>query len=840
MLRTNRFRLLARVAAAAILVFQCGGQPDTRTNSLGMHLVRIPAGHFLMGETAGPIAEDLLRPLHYHTPATLAQRFPDADPTKFRMSMKHVESGDYDERPARDVAISKPFYLAATEVTNAQYEAFDPEHRKLRGRNGFSKGDDEAVVFVTWDQANAFCSWLSKKEGHPYRLPTEGEWEYACRAGTRTLYSTGNTLPPAFHKNARSTDFGSPDDKVPLTVGRTPANPWGLFDMHGNVEEWCRDWYGPYDANDRTDPVGRIDGDARVTRGGSHGTPLYYLRSANRMGSTPDTANWLIGFRVAMGEMPSTKPLPVPSPQPYQKNVSQKRAPESQASSKPYFDGPRVFVKVPPDSNGPLYSHHNHDTALAECPNGDLLAIWYTCVQERGRELAVAVSRLRRGSKEWDTASSFWDLPDRNDHCPGLWYDGKDTIYHFNGLALANKWAPLAIVMRTSQDNGVTWSKPRLIAPEFDFRNMVAQSILRTKEGAIVLAADIAKQKESDPPRTNVWVSRDNAQTWTNPDGVIPGVHASVVELNDGRLMALGRGVDIDGRMPQSFSSDLGRTWTSVASALPPISGGQRSVLVRLREGAILLVSFAASSPNDPERLDTSLFAAASFDEGKTWPLRRVISPGNPDRAALTLDGSRIRMNAARSEPLGYCSAIQSRDGLIHVISSINHYTFNLAWLKEGQPAGSADPSPKKLPRREKLLTTTGPIQPAKGFTIEARLQTPAGAQFDLEAYSAEGFLLSNRYRIRITSETLSVSHNGSFQEVARLENKAGAQTFRFAIRDDTAFQIWREGTLLATLPAEIVSDRAQATRGSYVTWKATGGATVIRCGYDPAGAFAP
>jgi len=98
-------------------------------------------------------------------------------------------------------------------------------------RNGFSTRDDEAVVFVSWQDAQAFCEWLSKKEGRPYRLPTEAEWEYAARAGTTTLFFTGNRLPGAFLKNARSTDFTAPQDRVSLVVGQTPPNAWGLYDM---------------------------------------------------------------------------------------------------------------------------------------------------------------------------------------------------------------------------------------------------------------------------------------------------------------------------------------------------------------------------------------------------------------------------------------------------------------------------------------------------------------------------------------------------------------------------------------------------------------------------------
>jgi len=254
-----------------------------------------------------------------------------------------------------------------------------------RGKNGFSREDDEAVVFVSWHEARAFCDWLSKKEGMPYRLPTEAEWEYACRAVTTTCFWTGNTLPEEFHKNAERTAFEDANDIVPLTVGQTPANRWGLYDMHGNVEEWCHDWYGSYEEAGQTDPTGRIDGDFKVTRGGSHGTNLYYLRSANRMGTLPENKHWLIGLRVVLGELPKTKPLTVPPLQLYQRKVKQE-IPRNVAvgpnPDKPYFKGPRRYVKIPDGSIGPLFSHHNHDPAIVECPNGDLLAIWYTCVEE--------------------------------------------------------------------------------------------------------------------------------------------------------------------------------------------------------------------------------------------------------------------------------------------------------------------------------------------------------------------------------------------------------------------------------------------------------------------------
>ena len=111
------------------------------------------------------------------------------------------EGEDLDEAPVHRVTISHAFRMGKTEVTNAQFEQFCPEHKALRGKNGVSVNDDDAVVNVTYQDAVDFCNWLSEKEGKPYRLPTEAEWEYACRAGTYTDYYTGDYLPEPMCRN---------------------------------------------------------------------------------------------------------------------------------------------------------------------------------------------------------------------------------------------------------------------------------------------------------------------------------------------------------------------------------------------------------------------------------------------------------------------------------------------------------------------------------------------------------------------------------------------------------------------------------------------------------------
>ena len=349
------------------------------------------------------------------------------------------------------------------------------------------------------------------------------------------------------------------NETVSLSVGETPANDWGVYDMHGNVEEWCYDWYGLYQPEMEVDPVGRKEGDFKVTRGGSHSTEIYYLRSANRMGTLPEDKHWLIGFRVVMGELPKTQPLPVLEAKEWQRHVRQDRPDDIDQGpdpDMPHFKGPRKYVKIPKNSTGPLYSKHNHDPAITRCANGDILAIWYTCFREPGRELALAASRLRYGAEEWDEADLFWDAPDRNDHAPALMCDQAGTLYHFNDISAGPgyKKGELALIMRTSADNGVTWSKARFVNPERELPSQPVACEFITEDGDIVFVSDALGS------RSVLWISRDNGQSWTMSNGSIAGIHAGVVQLKDGRLMAFGRGNNIQGKMPQSVSDDMGET----------------------------------------------------------------------------------------------------------------------------------------------------------------------------------------------------------------------------------------------------------------------------------------
>ncbi len=233
--------------------------PVQATNSIGMKLSLVPPGQFSMGS---PPKEEWHR----------------------------------DDEVLHRVTITNPFYIATTEVTQRQWKA-------LFGTNpSFCTGDDLPVETVTWEQAAEFCRKLSLKEGMKYRLPTEAEWEYACRAGTTTPFHTGETISTDqanyngnhTYANGRKGQFREETS----AAGSFSPNAWGVHDMHGNVWEWCADWYGEYPKDDATDPTGPATGDRRIFRGGCWMNFPAVCRSATRAKVIPLSWHFHLGFRV--------------------------------------------------------------------------------------------------------------------------------------------------------------------------------------------------------------------------------------------------------------------------------------------------------------------------------------------------------------------------------------------------------------------------------------------------------------------------------------------------------------------------------------------------------------
>lgn len=411
------------------------------------------------------------------------------------------------------------------------------------------------------------------------------------------------------------------------------------------------------------------------------------------------------------GQVLALKPVPETALPRWAQQVSQAPAVWSgtRDERQPFFAAPIPFVRPPVDRGEPFHAH-NHQPSITWLANGDLLAIWYSTVAESGTELTVLASRLRAGRDAWDPSSEFFKASNRNMHGSSIFYDGRSTVYHFNGIGPegGTGWAKLALLLRTSRDHGVTWTPPVAIGPRVAGRHQVISGSLETRYGVLIQNCDAGPGGSGG---TALHLSRDGGSTWTDPgegkpapvfaqdatgEGTIAGIHAQVVELTDGRLLALGRGDTIQGRMPMSVSADLGRTWTYRASPFPPIGGGQRLVLRRLREGPLLLVSFSSGDRRAPEAggmecLDQNgvafvghgMFAALSFDDGVAWPVRKLLTPGSGDYDGGAHTG-RFTATPTRAEHAGYLAATQTPDGVIHLISSRLHYRFNLAWLTAG------------------------------------------------------------------------------------------------------------------------------------------------------------
>jgi formylglycine-generating enzyme required for sulfatase activity/serine/threonine protein kinase/Tol biopolymer transport system component len=268
-----------------------------------LKMVLIPPGEFLMGSTAEQQTRFLEK----------------AKALEGQLGVKKISS----EGPQHWVRITKPFGLGRHEVTRGQFRRFVEEtgykteaERDGKGGGGlvdgkwirdprflwsadqgFPQTDDHPVVNVSWDDAVAFCQWLSKKEGVEYALPTEAQWEYACRAGTTTAWYYGDG-----HKGLQEYAwFGANADKSTHPTGQLKPNAYGLYDMYGNAWEWCADWFGEdyYDQSPPNDPSGPPAGLTRVNRGDRWGSPTEGCRSASRHHRLPRGCSSDVGFRLA-------------------------------------------------------------------------------------------------------------------------------------------------------------------------------------------------------------------------------------------------------------------------------------------------------------------------------------------------------------------------------------------------------------------------------------------------------------------------------------------------------------------------------------------------------------
>ena len=259
--------------------------PVAFTNSIGMRFVLIPSGKFMMGS-----ADSAKEARAKCVGITAAPEWAE------------------DEHPRHKVRLTSAFYMSIHEVTGAQLKTVAATGKKKKKRRSDGKGSP--AHNVPWDEAVKFSEEISKREGRTYRLPTEAEWEYACRAGTTTPFCFGETISTNHANYNWSVAYGS-GQKVetktkrgPVPVGSSPPNAWGLYDMHGNVWEWCWDWYGKYGEGAATDPKGPSNGTQRVVRGGCWLNSPGVCRSAKRNSHSPTGPPDNTGFRVIVEVKP--------------------------------------------------------------------------------------------------------------------------------------------------------------------------------------------------------------------------------------------------------------------------------------------------------------------------------------------------------------------------------------------------------------------------------------------------------------------------------------------------------------------------------------------------------
>ncbi len=616
-------------------------------------LTRIPAGSFTMG------ADDV----------TLSPAITNG----FGVMSSRPAHGDWDEHPAHKVTITHSFQVATHLITVAEFQQFDPSYKAVTAYPDYAAG-------ISYNQAVAFCAWLTKKTGKPYRLPTEAEWEYAARAGTQSPFFTGDT-PPA--------------------PGQ--ANAWGVV-MGEGTPEWVADWYAPYPSAAQTDPTGPEHGTFRVVCGGGldfrksklgedyPATAPYFMRSANRASMVPSFASkgGNIGFRVVQAS--SLEPHTSPAEQ-YFFWTGVKQTPidvsEGPDPAKPFYRTHELFPnlngKSMPDVGWRLglargLGINYHNSAVQVLANGDVVAAYYnTPDKEDDPDQTVMVMRRRAGAETWDMPEPWPAFADAACAAPVFWND-RGRLWLFFGFPRLIGAPPFAFT--TSDDNGATWAPiqfPYFPAPIGPYVSQPINSIVRARDGTIYIPTDSTGHGAGGLPAASaVWATRDNGKTWYDTGGRTGGRHTTIVIAKNGDILGFGgKNSEIDGHMPLSISSDGGKTWRVTPTPFDELISGERPSVIRLASGRLFFV--ADYNPNHEKHIhQDGAFVALSNDDGKTWKMKRL--PAD----ILTV---------------GYVTATQGPNGLIHIVTSKNTVNYeivlNEAWVLADD--NTATPEPESI-----------------------------------------------------------------------------------------------------------------------------------------------
>ncbi len=575
-------------------------------------------------------------------------------PDTFRMGGGDIKNRP-DALPVHNATITSEFYIAKEPV---KYSLFEKFYREKYDESPDAENYNGFVIGINWDEANEFCQWFSEKEGVLYRLPTEAEWEYCARNSKK------------------------------LGIDR-------MCDL--NLREWCFDWYDAY-SEDEVDPAGPDTGLFKVVRGGFLDDPAkyntYHLEVWMRASLPPNYRHYRedkhnnfgrhnIGFRVVQGKPAKTNGKKFVAP--ISVNVKQNKPRSQVTTDAPYFRKRYLFPNPPDNASSeaiymmglnPLLRHHNHSPGFDVAPNGDLIVSIYSSYHEYDAEVGLMGARLKYGADEWEMPDIFCNSVGINDHAPLIYTDDDGTIYHFWGWPQLENSFPFQYIY--SKDSGATWSMVQF--PKFNAiaEQVVPQpinSVVRAKDGYYYVACDVKGESASV-----LWRSKDLVN-WEVPKGKTAGRHSTVVELKDGRLLAMGgKNSDIDGYMPKAISSDRGNSWEVSKTPFPALSSGQRPCIIRLKSGRLFMCgdfqNKQGQRPKDATDDQWGSYVAYSEDEGETWKIKKLWGTQHKKQNHDQLGGAHT---------IGYSVCRQSQDGLIHVITSNTHpclhLCFNEAWL---------------------------------------------------------------------------------------------------------------------------------------------------------------
>jgi sialidase-1 len=581
-------------------------------------------------------------------------------PGTFLMGMNQGEQDAYPnkENPRHPVTLSHGFLMGKYEVTKEQWQSVMGTS-PWAGKSYTQNEPGTPAVYISWNDALSFVKKLSELTGKAFRLPTEAEWEYACRAGTQTRFYWGDD-PYYAEINRQAWWRGNTvvtKDKYARKVGRFPANPWGLYDMSGNVSEWCQDWHGYYPEGPVQDPQGPVTAEHRVLRGGSWISMGGHCRSARRHHELPAMAHSDFGLRVVMTEKDSAKT----------------GAPESFNLFVCGTEGINTY-RIPslilaPDNTLLAFCEARKESITDASPTGMILKR-----SVDGGRTWLPTQVLVKGTGN-EALMNPCPVIDRSNN--------RILLYCIDAHKYGdNKHRQLLL---TSDDNGISWTEPVDLAGVTKNHNngfVSGPGIgIQLRSGRLVIPGYLGLPDEEieENNYSCVVYSDDHGKNWTQ--GSLVGElsdESQAIELKNGTLM-----INMRGNMGMSCrgvatSRDGGSTWSAVR--------WDRALNECPCQASLVRYSFAekekkdrilfANPDNSGEKfgiLDrTKLTVRMSYDEGQTWPVKKLIHAG----------------------PSSYSTMVRLPDGNIGLLFEggekhrrewIKFVRFSIEWLTDGK-----------------------------------------------------------------------------------------------------------------------------------------------------------